>query len=192
MELVSIERNEWLFFITFTILVSCLEKEMMKVCLKQQGREKEIPNILLIQVLVTVLFLWLYGNSKQAYQSICFCHLLNIIAVWDFKTHQVPNIFSILLAMTGLIVFEPSVAFMGLSFVPIPFFLAAMRGKIGGGDVKLMMASGFVLGVSHVIFMIITGLLAGIVWNQLFYKQEKIPLVPCLAVGGFLAMFPLS
>ena len=78
--------------------------------------------------------------------------LLLSAAVWDMRNREIPNLIPILLFLCGLIGFRPAASAAGLLLVGGPFLLAAVLIKrdgfaIGGGDVKLMGACGFVLGV---------------------------------------------
>ena len=78
--------------------------------------------------------------------------LLLSAAVWDMRNREIPNLIPILLFLCGLIGFRPAASTAGLLLVGGPFLLAAVLIKrdgfaIGGGDVKLMGACGFVLGV---------------------------------------------
>ena len=78
--------------------------------------------------------------------------LLLSAAVWDMRNREIPNLIPALLLLCGLIGFRPAASVAGLFLVGGPFLLAAVLIKrdgfaIGGGDVKLMGACGFVLGV---------------------------------------------
>lgn len=78
--------------------------------------------------------------------------LLLSAAVWDMRSREIPNLLPALLMLCGLIGFHPAASAAGLFLVGGPFLLAAVLIKrdgfaIGGGDVKLMGACGFVLGV---------------------------------------------
>ena len=188
MQIENLYGNQVLVSAIFSFLVGCLEEKVLAYFLK----EAKIQRLAWIQIIVTVTFLWIYGFSYEALRAICFCHILNMTAVYDRVTYQIPDTFCILLAMTGLILFQPLSAFMGLFVVSLPFLVAGIKGKMGGGDVKLMMASGFVLGLQRGFFMILASLIAAIIGNWLMQKKEKIPLAPYFAVGGFLTLFPLN
>lgn len=188
MQIENLYGNQVLASAILSFLVGCLEEKALAYVLK----ERRIQRLAWVQIIVTVTFLWFYGFSYEALRGICFCHVLNMTAVYDRATYQIPNTFCILLAMTGLIIFQPLSAFMGLFIVSLPFCIAGIKGKMGGGDVKLMMASGFVLGLQRGFFMILASLMAAVIGNWLMQKKEKIPLAPYFAVGGFLALFPFD
>ena len=85
-------------------------------------------------------------------KGVLFGLLLLSAAVWDMRNREIPNLIPALLLLCGLIGFRPAASVAGLFLVGGPFLLAAVLIKrdgfaIGGGDMKLMGACGFVLGV---------------------------------------------
>lgn len=122
------------------------------------------------------------------------CILISLVfilaGVHDIKTWQIPDWIPLLLILIGCIDLQLLSALTGFILVPMPFFLAAITtGKIGGGDVKLMAAAGFCLGVTDGFRMMIYGLWAGILWSLMIRKgQGNLPLAPFLAIGGIAAM----
>jgi len=83
-------------------------------------------------------------------------------------------------------------ALLGFVLVPLPFLIAAVKtDKIGGGDGKLMAASGFARGVTGGVWMMVWGLFMGLLWNAAFRRETpSIPLAPFLAFGCFMALLP--
>ena len=125
--------------------------------------------------------------------------LLLSAAVWDMRNREIPNLIPILLFLCGLIGFRPAASAAGLLLVGGPFLLAAVLIKrdgfaIGGGDVKLMGACGFVLGVwpglIQVILSLVLAVLVGLVECRL-QKQPlsmvRLPLAPFFCFGGVSA-----
>ena len=141
---------------------------------------------------VAAVFLALYGFTPTALRCILLCGVLIVAGVFDFATYEIPDPLHLLIAMAGLIHFQPLPAFLGFLLVPLPFLIAALKTeKIGGGDVKLMAASGFALGVTGGVWMMIWGLVAALLWNRAFCREQKsLPLAPFLAFGCFMALFP--
>ena len=123
--------------------------------------------------------------------------LLTKIAYTDFRTKQIPNCFVCLLMLlgvgavkvfpeTGLLertngFFVISVLLLLLTFI--------VPGSIGGGDIKLMAAGGFLLGGYHICDAFVIGiLLAGIYVTGLFVlkridRKTEIALGPFLCTG---------
>ena len=122
--------------------------------------------------------------------------LLLSAAVWDMRNREIPNLIPALLLLCGLIGFRPAA---GLLLVGGPFLLAAVLIKrdgfaIGGGDVKLMGACGFVLGVwpglIQTVLSLSLAVLTGLVECRL-QKQPlsavRLPLAPFFCFGGVSA-----
>lgn len=143
-----------------------------------------------ITMAVAAVFLCLHGFSMEALRSILLCQVLMMAGVCDALTYEIPDFLHLFIAMAGLVGFQPLPALLGFVLVPLPFLIAAMKtGKIGGGDVKLMAASGFALGVTGGVWMMVWGLLMGLLWNAVFRREKKsIPLAPFLAFGCFMVL----
>ena len=115
---------------------------------------------------VTAVFTGIHGFTPAALRCILLCYFLILAGVADIATREIPDAFHLLIAMAGLIGLQPMSALAGFLVVPLPFLAAALKtGKIGGGDVKLMAASGFALGVSGGFWMMFWGLLMALLWN---------------------------
>ena len=91
--------------------------------------------------------------------------------------------------VAGFVQMETIVKVEGL---PVPY-KQFETGKIGGGDVKLMAASGFALGVSGGFWMMFWGLLMALLWNASMRQgKSSLPLAPFLAFGCFVVLLPVS
>ena len=81
--------------------------------------------------------------------------ILLVISIIDFKIKIIPNQLNVLLFISGIwsgFVFQEVTflsRFLGVFSVSIPMFILAIlcSGGLGGGDVKLMAASGVLLGI---------------------------------------------
>lgn len=155
-------------------------------------KREELPYTAHITMVVAAVFLCLYGFSVEALRAILLCQVLIVAGVFDAATYEIPDFLHLMIAMVGLLLFQPLPALLGFVLVPIPFLAAAAKTeRIGGGDVKLMAASGFVLGVLGGISMMIWGLTMGLLWNAAFRRgQKSLPLAPFLAFGCFMALIP--
>ena len=125
--------------------------------------------------------------------------LLLSAAVWDMRNREIPNLIPALLLLCGLIGFRPAASAAGPMVGGGPFLVAAVRLKrdgvgIGGGDVKLMGACGFVLGVwpglIQTVLSLSLAVLTGLVECRL-QKQPlsavRLPLAPFFCFGGVSA-----
>jgi leader peptidase (prepilin peptidase)/N-methyltransferase len=176
--------------VLLALFIGCLCDMALPWCIKAEKISKTAH----ITMAVTAVFLALYGFSPQALRCILLCQVLIVAGVCDAVTREIPDCLHLFLAMVGLICFQPLPALIGFLLVPLPFLITALKtDKIGGGDVKLMAASGFALGVTGGIWMMILGLAAALLWNVAFGKgQKSLPLAPFLAIGGFMALLPIS
>ncbi|MNW36560.1 Type IV leader peptidase family protein [compost metagenome] len=135
--------------------------------------------------------------SILSMEAICFILSLLFASICDLRTRQIPDSLSLVIFVVGLLHFSPFTALSGLLITGLPYLLAAIfsDGKIGGGDIKLMAACGFVLGPLYGTLQSILGLFLvllfsiGICFHSGFRvaKQTALPLAPFLATGGIVA-----
>ena len=130
-----------------------------------------------------------------------FVLLLILAGLCDMRKREIPDAISVLILITGFLAIKPLDAFLGLLVTGMPYFLAAILIQkdngfsMGGGDIKLMAACGFVLGVQlgvlqSIVSLIIT-LLVGLSIrlsssNNKIYSIE-LPLAPFFCVGGIFS-----
>lgn len=128
-------------------------------------------------------------------QVILFVFLLSLASLYDLCKREIPDWVNGAIAVVSLMCFQP-VNLWGV--IPSLFFLAgAMKGGIGGGDVKLAAACGLVLGLPAALAGTILGLslllfhcAASAV--SIFYKKKAAavyPLAPFLALGYMAAYY---
>lgn len=143
----------------------------------------------------TAVFIGIHGLTVEALRCALLCYLMVLAGVADIATREIPDALHLLIAMAGLIGFQPVPALLGFLAVPLPFLAVALKnGKVGGGDVKLMAASGFALGAAGGFWMLFWGLLMALLWGSSIARDREgsLPLAPFLAFGGFVALLPLS
>ncbi|ODA43179.1 A24 family peptidase [Desulfosporosinus sp. BG] len=130
-----------------------------------------------------------------------FSALLLTAAVWDIRRREIPDWIPLLIVLTGIPQMNPTEAFSGLVLTGLPYLLAAVlsyKGEdfsIGGGDIKLMAACGFVLGVWGGILQSIAALtlfLAVGIGICVYRGMKKLntvtlPLAPFFCAGGILS-----
>lgn len=156
--------------------------------LQSRLKPEKPPKTALLNTLAAAVFLYVYGLTGHTLSCCLLTQFLLFAAVYDIKTHTVPDEIHILILLVGLIEFQPFPALLGLLLAPLPLLIAALckTGSIGGGDVKLMAACGFVLGVSRSYGALMLGLLAAVLCNAVFNKEKRpFPLIPYLALGCF-------
>ena len=132
------------------------------------------------------------GRILHLLQIILFVVLLLAAAWIDCREHIIPDILNLGIALSALLCFRPA-NLWGLLAV-IPFLAAAMGGRMGGGDVKMVAACGLVLGFWDTIFGCIIGLLlmlcSCLVISGGLRGKEARPMAPFLS-AGFLAAYVL-
>ena len=132
-----------------------------------------------------------------ALQGSIFIILLVAASVIDIRKRIIPDEICVLIALTGLIFFEP-VKLFGI-LTALLFLLAALfYGGMGGGDIKLMAASGIVLGIKGGIAASVMGLTAMLLFYAIYLIiqrlrgkecQKAFPLAPFLSIGCIAAYF---
>lgn len=133
-------------------------------------------------------------------QLVSFIMLLTYAAMIDLKTRTIPDHIPVLIILIGLIDIEPISAVLGLMLVPLPYFIMALlkENSIGGGDIKLMGACGFYLGLQVGYVASILGLLFAIIIHLAYSvigskkMTKSIPLAPYLGAGCLIAHFIVS
>ena len=120
--------------------------------------------------------------------------ILYIASYCDAKTHEIPDLIHVLLLIDGLILLEPHNAAAGFFIVSVPFYLMAIftHGGIGGGDIKLMAAAGWVLGPAGVITGTVIGSVLFVLTYLIIYsrrdaRHKRYALAPYLSIGCFAA-----
>lgn len=132
------------------------------------------------------------------------CELLFLAALFgaaasDWKKRVIPDRYPAALFLLGGIAMMMDIwhrlnlleALAGMAAASLPLFLTALlvRGSFGGGDIKLMAAAGFCVGVRQGFLGLFWGLLGAAAWGTILLaakkrkKKEAIPLGPFLALG---------
>ena len=139
-------------------------------------------------------------QANSILQGVLFSSLLLAASYTDIKRREIPDTVCVLLVLTGFLKFSFQ-NLLGI-FVALPFLIAAMFNEksIGGGDIKLTSAVGFVLGFWKGIY----GLIIGLTLLILFYimlrisliirrkqvaKNLSMPLAPFLGIGFLIIYF---
>lgn len=131
--------------------------------------------------------------------ALFFCLLL-AASVWDLRKRIIPDSICVTIVAVGLLTFSHSK--LAGTLIGLPLLIAALtkEGGMGGGDVKLTAACGFVLGLPVGCAGLIIGLVAALLWYGAAQgirklkriptqamKSSALPLAPFLC-AGFMAM----
>lgn len=176
------------------VLASFLSGMLMDMLLKKLTGSEKVRYVAVLAAAVTAIFMGVYGTGLHTFGCVLFGQTLLFAAEYDLATHTVPDYVPVLILLTGLLEVELAPAFLGLVLVPLPFLAAALvqEGSIGGGDIKLMGACGFMLGVKRGYAALMLGLFLAVVFQTAYAKEKDkgFALVPYLAVGCLLALLP--
>jgi leader peptidase (prepilin peptidase)/N-methyltransferase len=136
------------------------------------------------------------SESLSILTDALFISLLVWCSYTDLKRRIVSNIAIVILLCLGVAHYI-TVLYTGLEWsrypaallVAIPFFIAWLKGKMGAGDVKLIIAAGLYLGLANIMiaFLLMVPLLIVLmIFSVTKGKQKKhlIPLAPVIAFGG--------
>ena len=81
-------------------------------------------------------------------QFVLLAVILFLVAVRDYRTHEIPDFFQLMILLISFLQFRP-VHMLGILCV-LPYLLVAVFGRengIGGGDIKLAASTGIILGL---------------------------------------------
>lgn len=134
---------------------------------------------------------------------VLFLVMLVIIATVDLKTMMIPDEFTAALFGIGLlsVVTGPGPALLerliGMMVVSVPMFLITLwiPGAFGGGDIKLMAASGLLLGWKLNLVAVFLAILTGGLYGSYLLitgkkgRREHFAFGPFLCVGMVIALF---
>lgn len=137
-------------------------------------------------------------------QAALFCCLLLAASVWDLRKRIVPDTLCVLIFCLGLRTLTPDKLFGVLLALPLLIAALIKEGGMGGGDIKLTAAAGFVLGLPAGTVGLILGLTAVLGYDLLrkgIRKLKKteapaagehvLPLAPFLS-AGFIAAYIMN
>lgn len=120
--------------------------------------------------------------------------VLLVISIIDFEIRIIPDQLNMLVFVLGIwssFVFQ-EVTFLsrllGIFSVSIPMLVLAIlcSGGLGGGDIKLMAASGMLLGIKWNIFAACTGLFLGGIYGLFLLIVRRAERKDSFALGPFL------
>ncbi len=137
------------------------------------------------------------GNLPFLFQGGFFIILLLTVSIFDIRKRMIPDTVCLLIALTGLISFQPVKLFGILTALPL-LLAAILWGGMGGGDIKLTAAAGIVLGFQRGMTAMVIGLTALLLFYFFYFiiqslrgreRQKAFPLAPFLSVGCIAAYF---
>lgn len=164
--------------------------------------EKKDFAVFLAAVFGGVYGIWIYESFSLAYLDFMLLLMLLLpLAFLDWEEHMVPD--------THLIMWLAAVILSKLIRLQWPYIVSCLAGgaaggvilglayllrrdSVGLGDVKLLALCGLVTGFPGVIYLLVRGLLASLVYAAVLLAgkraglKSEIPFVPFLLVGALL------
>ena len=128
--------------------------------------------------------------------NVIYVIILLCVAWQDYKTRIIRNKFHIVIFSLAivqmLLISEYRITdrLIGMLAVSVPMLLLTLLipGGFGGGDIKLMAASGFFLGTSSILCAMNLAIIAGSVYGIIMLKNRKRDRKDQFAFGPFLAI----
>jgi leader peptidase (prepilin peptidase) / N-methyltransferase len=133
-----------------------------------------------------------FDNRLLIVKGLIFAQLLIFAGYSDAKTQEIPDFLSALILLDGLILFQPISSICGFFVVSLPLFILAKMtgGGVGGGDIKLMAACGFVLGTDGVVAGTMISMIVFLIVYLIYYRKKRnkmYAMAPFFGIGCFLA-----
>lgn len=149
-----------------------------------------------------------YGVNAATWTFLAFFTVMILIAMIDLDTMEIPfslNLVILALGLLSLLTFQGTEPFseitivnrlVGMFVIAGPMFIIDLiiPGAFGGGDVKMMLAAGFLLGWKMIVAGFFMGaVVGGAVGITVMIRKKKggkehIPFGPSLCVGMYLAV----
>ena len=125
-------------------------------------------------------------------KNIIFISTLIYAGIYDYKKRIIPDRVHVIIMISALLSqFSIIQSILGLLILPIPFIISIFfnEDSIGGGDIKLVGAIGFYLGLTKGTLAMIIGLSLSTIVSLLFkkHRNQLVPLAPYLATGSIIA-----
>lgn len=188
-----------LIYLVIALGVSALLGWILEKYMCGLWRRKTKGYHLILPVAAAVLLILRFGFEMQAVKGFVLFLLLLFAANSDICTREVNDSISVMIFISGLIGISVNnlpmmlLASVVITLPQVAVVLLKPGSSYGGGDIKIMAACSFLLGLNRGLFAMVTGLLLAISCSAVIHKakhqcsKESIPLVPYLAVGSFTA-----
>lgn len=170
------------------------------LCLRGKCRKcgaKISPQYPLIEAANGLLYVLVFLIKGVNVDSLLYCLLFSALlalSIIDFRTYEIPVGFNYFIAILGLIKLvlnlrnwlNSLVGALCVSLFLLLLFIFSKGRAIGGGDIKLMAACGFMLGWQLIILAFCLGCIIGAITHVIRMKVSKADHV--LAMGPYLSI----
>lgn len=156
----------------------------------------------IVEVLNGILYLLVFVRFGVSIECLLYCLLVSaliVLSVIDFRTYEIPFGINVWIAGLGLVRIltdvsnwtEYVIGFFAVSAFLYALYLLTKGRGIGGGDIKLMAASGLLLGWQCNLLAFLLGCIIGSVCHIIRMRITKadhvLALGPYLSIGIFLS-----
>lgn len=158
--------------------------------LKRRFHQESFPHTFLLSLLSCILLTTAFHDPVRIMKGCIFSQLLVIISYIDWKSKEIPPALLIPVFLCGLPGLRPIPSLAGAAALPLIMIVTAcISGNTGGGDIKLMSACGFVLGLYASLWAALIGFISFVMVLLILRKDRSIgyPLAPYLSAGCFTA-----
>lgn len=196
---------------TLVILCGLIIGSFLNMCINRPHRKdgcvhykgKSFIQATLVILLNCLGYVWIFKIHDVNFESVIYClftSVLIVVSFLDAKTLEIPNGCPSLIAFLGVIhgimdaehwksYLIGAVCISG--FLLILYRITKGRG-IGGGDIKLMAASGFLIGAMNILVAFMLGCILAAVIHLIRMKVSgsgrQLAFGPYLCIGIWVAM----
>lgn len=183
----------WMFvFLLIGVGIGCF----LCKSIKDKYGTRSVWNMLL-PILLSAALCLRFHDPMMVIKGLIYSTILLWAANTDIHTHHASDCCSAMIAISALIGTEAKdlpVMLGGAVFCFLPQILVNMilpDRAVGGADIKISTACGFLLGITRGAAGLIAGLVFSVICSLITRKQknEKLPLIPYLAAGFIPAYF---
>lgn len=165
-------------------------------CIQNKFGTRSLWNVV-CTILIGVTLCIRFHDPMMVIKGMIFSTILLWAANTDIHTHHASDSCSVMITISALICTTardlPGML-CGALFCFLPQILVNMilsERAVGGADIKISIACGFLLGVTRGTIGLIAGLVLSVICSLITRKRkdEKLPLIPYLAAGFIPAYF---
>lgn len=173
-------------------LITFLIGGITDTLIQKHLRLKEKPHTLIFSLLFCLLLIAAFDDPLRILKGCIFVQALIAISYLDMKTRCIPDLLLLPITLCGFIQINPAASVPGMIVIPfVMLILATTTGGIGGGDIKLTAACGWVLGL----WMLIPAVIIAFSLSSLSYltfrwdKTTGCPMAPYIGLGCIIVYF---
>ncbi len=150
----------------------------------------------LVELICGISYTLIFLSFRFSYLTILYClfaSCLLTLSFIDMDTQEIPDTFHVLILLLSIVnlLLSDSVQtyLIGFLIVSLPMFLiASFTNGFGGGDIKLMAASGLLLGSTSVLIAFFIAIFLASALGLFFIMTKKKDLKSKIAFGPYLSL----